>query len=273
MIKKNNWINYIAMTGVGILFVFPLYWILISSFKTDLEISQFPPKMFPEVFQFKNYQIVWKLMNFSSAFKNSIFVSFTNTFLNVILATMGGYALAKKRVIGAKILLPIIISTLIMPPAAMILPNYFIISKIGLYDNLWGIILPFAVSTFGIFFMRNYIADVPNELIEAARIDGAGEYRILFTLIMPLIKPALVTLTLISFVNNWNAFTMPLVLISSESKFTLPLRQAMMVKATDSPSWALVLAGTVLAIMPIVILFLLTQKHFVKGVMDGAVKG
>lgn len=258
---------------VAVAFVFPLVWILFSSFKTDLEIGKFPPALFPAQWKMTNYSIVWELMNFGAAFRNSLFVSTVGTVFNVLLAALAGYALCKGNVWGAKIFLPLIVGTLVVPPASMILPNYFIISKIGLYDSLWGLILPFAVSSFGIFFMRNYLEGVSNELIEAARIDGAGEFRIFFSIILPVAKPAIASLSIISFVNNWNAFTMPLVLLKSEEKFTLPLRQAYMARATDNPSWVLILAATCLAVLPVVFIFLALQKQFVTGVMEGAVKG
>lgn len=271
--KKRDLPSYLALSIGALAFVFPLAWILLSSFKNDLDLGSFPPTLLPRSWHPENYSIVWGMMNFGQAFWNSLFVASLGTILNVLLAAMAGYALCKRSVWGARIFLPVIVATLVVPPAAMILPNYFIISKIGLYDSLWGLILPFAVSSFGIFFMRNYLEGIPNELLEASRMDGAGEFRIFARIVMPVARPALVTLSIISFVNNWNAFTMPLVLLKSERLFTLPLRQAYMARATDNPSWALVLAATCLAVMPVIVIFLALQRQFVHGVMDGAVKG
>lgn len=258
---------------VALAFLFPLAWILLSSFKTDLEMAAYPPRLFPAGLRLQNYGIVWGMMRFGRAFLNSLFVSGAATALNVLLAALAGYALCKRSVWGARVFVPIIVGTLVVPPAAMILPNYFIISRIGLYDSLWGLILPFAVTSFGIFFMRNYLEGLPDELLEAARIDGAGEWLIFRRVVLPTSRPALASLGIISFVNNWNSFTMPLVLLKSEERFTLPLRQAYMARATDNPSWVLVLAATCLAVLPVVFVFLALQRHLVRGVMEGAVKG
>lgn len=169
-------------------------------------------------------------------------------------------------------MLSTVIATMIVPPTVLILPNFFIIDRLGMSDSLIGLILPFGVTSFGIFFMKQYMDDVPTSIIESARIDGCGDFKILFKIIFPLIIPGVATLGLIEFVNNWNSFVMPLVLLKTESKFVLPLKLAALSTATDVPSWGLILAGNVLTIMPIVILFLLLQKFFIKGIMDGAVK-
>ncbi len=265
--------SFALLAVLGLAFLFPLAWIFLSSFKTDLELGSYPPSLFPAQWRIENYVRVWGMLDFGAAFWNSLFVSVVGTALNVLLGAMAGYALCKRNVWGGRILLPLIVGTLVVPPAAMILPNFFIISRIGLYDSLWGLVLPFAVSSFGIFFMRNYLEGVPNELLEAAWMDGVGEFGIFFRIILPVARPALGTLAIISFVNNWNAFTMPLVLLKSERLFTLPLRQAYMARATDNPSWVLILAATCLAVAPVIVLFLALQKQFVRGVMDGSVKG
>lgn len=264
---------YTALILFSLFFLLPLFWILLSSFKTDLEYVSKPIVWLPKALQWENYAYVWQILDVFNAFRNSLIISVSTTVLNVYLGALSGYTLAKKQVMFKNPLIFIIIITMMVPPVAMILPNFFIITKIGLYDNLLGLILPFAVNTFGIFFMYNYIQSIPDSLIEAARIDGSGELMIFHRIILPTIKPAIVTLSIISFVNAWNSFTMPLVLLRSENLYTLPLRLSAMIKATDSPIWVYILAATVISIVPIIVIFLLLQRHFVKGVMDGAVKG
>ncbi len=254
-------------------FMLPLYWLLVSSVKTDREITTFPPTFWPEHWEWSNFPNIWDRLDFTQTFMNSIIVSVSATILITFFATMAGYALSKKRILGKNFLFMILVGTMTVPPPALLLPLYFIIIKLGMYDSLISLVLPFAVTVFGIFFMKQYIDDIPDELIEAARIDGAGEFRIFFQLVVPLIKPALTTLVIIEFVNNWNSFTMPLVLLQSADKYTLPLKLAMLSNESVAIPWSQILAANALTIVPVVVLFIVLQRYFIKGIMDGAVKG
>lgn len=273
MKKINKYIDPIIMTVLLIIFIIPLYWLLIGSFKSNMEFNQIPPTFWPEKFELSNYTRAWKQLNFKTAFLNSIYVTVSCTLLNVILGTLAGYVLSKKDIFGKKTILALIVGTLIIPPAVLLLPLYFIITKMGMYDSLTGLILPFAVNAYTIYFMKQYIDGIPDELIEAAHIDGIGEIGLINKIIFPLITPAIVTVSLINFVGNWNSFTMPLVLLRSDNKFTLPLKQALLSNSTDVNEWPLILAATVLSIIPVLIVFIGAQKFFVKGIMEGAVKG
>jgi ABC-type glycerol-3-phosphate transport system permease component len=273
---KNNGkmiFNYIVMVALILLFLIPLYWLITGSLKSNFEFNLVPPTLFPEKFVFGNYKTAWTQLGFNQAFKNSMIVTVSTTVLNMITGTLAGFILSKKKIPGGKIILALIVSVLIVPPAVLLLPLYFIIVKMGMYDSLWAIIIPFAANAFTIFFMKQYIDDIPDDLVEAARIDGLGEFGVILKIITPLSTPALVTVALINFVGNWNAFTMPLVLLRSNDKFTLPLKQAKMANATDVNQWTLILAATVLSIIPVLIIFIGSQRYFVKGIMEGAVKG
>ncbi len=273
--KKNSKMifNYVIMFGLISLFLIPLYWLLAGSFKSNFEFNLVPPTMFPKEIIFGNYSTAWTQLGFNKAFQNSMIVTISTTVLNMITGTLAGFILSKKKIPGGKIILALIVSVLIVPPAVLLLPLYFMIVKLGLYDTLSAIIFPFAANAFTIFFMKQYIDDIPNDLIEAARIDGVGEFGLIPKVIVPLSTPALVTVALINFVGNWNAFTMPLVLLRSNEKFTLPLKQAKMANATDVNQWTLILAATVLSILPVLVIFIGSQRYFVKGIMEGAVKG
>lgn len=255
------------------IFLLPLYWLFISSVKTTSEITSFPPTFWPNHFEWSNFTLIWDRLDFTQTFMNSIIVSVSTTVLSTLFGAMAGYALSKKRIFGKNVLFQLLIGTMTVPPAVLLLPLFFIIIKFGFYDSLLSLILPFGVTVFAIFFMKQYIDDVPDELLEAARIDGCNEFRIFFQIVMPLIKPALTTLVIIEFVNNWNSFAMPLVLLQSEEKFTLPLKLAMLSSETVAIPWSQILAANVLTILPVVILFILLQRYFIKGIMDGAVKG
>ncbi|EOD01810.1 carbohydrate ABC transporter permease [Caldisalinibacter kiritimatiensis] len=273
MRKKRDLIIKVVLYALTILFLIPIYWLIVSSLKTDSEITRFPPTFWPEIMNIKNFPYVWKYLHFTKTFMNSIIVSISTTILIVIFSTMAGYAFAKKEFVGRKFLMTVLIGTMTIPATVLLLPLFFIITKLGMYDKLISLIFPFGVTVFGIFFMKQYIEDIPDALIEAARIDGCGEFRIFFTIILPLLKPAITSLTIIEFVNNWNSFTMPLVLLKTPEKFTLPLRLGMLAKETVAVPWSQIMAANVLTVIPVVIVFLLLQKYFIKGIMSGSVKG
>ncbi|ALS24294.1 MULTISPECIES: carbohydrate ABC transporter permease [Paenibacillus] len=270
---NKKWIPTIILWAIGLVFFLPLYWLFASSLKSDLEITQFPPTFWPHTLEWSNYPKIWEALKFSTTFTNSIIVSVSCTALVVVFSSMAGYAFSKKQFMGKNALFILLIATMTVPPTVLLLPIYFIITKIGLYDSLASLILPFGVTVFGIFFTKQYIDDVPTEMLEAARIDGSGEFRLFFQIVLPLIKPAITTLTIIEFVHNWNSFTMPLVLLQSEDKFTIPLRLALLAQENIAIPWSRILAANVLSLIPVLILFLSVQKQFVKGLMAGAVKG
>ena len=270
--RKYHTQAYIFIVLIALIFLLPLYWLVVSSIKPDIDILKNPPSFVPLKVTFEHYVNAWKRLDYIRTFMNSFIVSSVTTALIILFSTMAGYVMSKKQFAGKKMMLSTVIATMIVPPTVLILPNFFIIDRLGMSDSLIGLILPFGVTSFGIFFMKQYMDDVPTSIIESARIDGCGDFKILFKIIFLLIIPGVATLGLIEFVNNWNSFVMPLVLLKTESKFVLPLKLAALSTATDVPSWGLILAGNVLTIMPIVILFLLLQKFFIKGIMDGAVK-
>ncbi len=264
--------SYILLGLAAVMFAFPLYWIVACSLKSDFEMAMIPPTLFPHELHFENFVSIWARIQFPKVFINSIFVSLSATVFILLFSSMAGYVLSKKRLAINKPFMGVLISTMIVPPTVLLIPLQHIITSIGLGNNLWGLILPFSVTSFGIIFLKQYIDDIPTALVEAAKIDGAGEYYTFFKIIFPLTKPALATLATIEFVNNWNSFTVPLVLIKDSAKYTLPIKLSYVLKSTDVMSWSSTLAGNVLAIIPIYVLFLLVQKWFVNGIAGG-VKG
>ncbi|ALS27134.1 sugar ABC transporter ATP-binding protein [Paenibacillus sp. 32O-W] len=263
----------IVLWTIGILFLLPLYWLFVSSLKSDSEITRFPPTYWPETFVWSNFPEIWEQLNFHVSFSNSFIVSVPTVFLTVLFSSMAGYAFSKKRFLGREALFTFLIATMTVPPTVLLLPLYFIITKMGMFDSLIGLIIPFSVTVFAIFFTKQYIDDIPTDMLEAAKVDGSGDFRTFFTIIIPLIRPALTALIIIDFVQNWNSFTMPLVLLQSEDKFTIPLKLALMSQDTVATPWSKILAANLLSLMPVLILFLAMQKHFVAGLMAGSVKG
>ncbi|MDQ0913927.1 carbohydrate ABC transporter permease [Paenibacillus sp. V4I5] len=271
--KNKNVLPTITLWAIGIVFLIPIYWVLVSSLKSDEDIVKFPPTFFPDTLVWNNYPDIWSKLNFGVTFTNSLVVAVPTVILTVLFSSMAGFAFSKKRFLGRDVLFSGLIATMIIPPTVLMLPVYFIITKLGMFDSLLGLILPFSVSVFAIFFTKQYIDDIPDEMLEAAKMDGAGDFRTFVQIIIPLIRPAITALVIIDFVQNWNSFTMPLVLLQSESHFTLPLKLAMMLSNSDNVPWSKILAANVLSLIPALAVFLVLQKQFVNGLMAGAVKG
>ena len=261
----------IVLLVMAALWLLPLYWMGVSAFKTDAEITRPTPTFWPRRWTGRNFVRIWR--GFQRPLLNSIIVSGTCTILIVIFSAMAGYVLAKKNFWGRRGFLTLIVSTMLIPPSVLIVPLYCIIVSIGLFDTLAGLILPFSVTAFGVFLMRQFAMDIPDELIESARIDGCGDWTIFWRIVVPLLRPAMAVLAIIEFVNNWNAFTMPFVLVSSAEKKTLQLALADIRMAYEITPWGEVMAGATLTILPIIILFLIFQRRIIGSIMRGAVKG
>jgi len=260
-----------ALVLVAVIMLLPLYWMLISAFKTDAEITRSPPTLWPRSWVWGNFTAIWA--RFLRPGFNSLVVSGACTALIVLFSTLAGYALAKKHFVGRRAFFVVLVGTMLIPPAVLIVPLYCVISAVGLVDTLTGLVLPFAVTAFGIFLMRQFAAEIPDSLLESARIDGWGEFMIFWRVVLPLLKPAMAVLAIIEFVNNWNAFTVPFVLINTESKYTLQLALAGLRKGYEITPWSHVMAGSVLTVIPIIVLFLFFQRGIIRHIMRGALKG
>jgi ABC-type glycerol-3-phosphate transport system permease component len=254
-------------------FLLPLYWLIATSFMGSAEITALTRPLFPRSFKWDNYAFVFVFLKFQRTFANSLFTSTATTLLILATASMAGYAFAKKRFVGSRVLMGLLVGTMAIPPTVLLLPLFFVINKIGLFDTLWGLILPFGTTIFGIYFMRQYIADIPDALLESAKIDGAGEWTAFTRIVLPLLTPAFVSLSIIEFVNNWNSFTMPLVLLKSPERFTLPLMLGLLSQKSVEMDWGHVMAANVMAIAPVFVVYVALQRYIVKGIMQGAVKG
>jgi len=204
-------------------------------------------------------------------FINSTIVGVAVTVGNILFCFMTGYAISRYRYIGRNILFYSVIFVLMIPAHITIIPLYLLIFKMGIYDTYWALILPFLVNPIGIFLVRQYVDTLPISMEEAARIDGAGEFRILFRIIMPLCKPALAVLAIQVFLTNWNSFLFPFILTSSESVRTLPVALALY-QGHQAIDWPHLMAGSSLAVIPVLAVFLVFQRHIVSGITAGAIK-
>jgi multiple sugar transport system permease protein len=264
--------TYVTLT-VGLLFVvMPFVWMVLGSFKTDAENRQVPPTWWPENFTFDNYVELFQRLDFPTYFFNSILVAIAVTLGNLVFCSMLGYALAKMEFRGKRLLFALVLGMLIVPAMVTFVPLFVLVSNLGLVNTYPGLILPFLVGPVGVFLMRQFMLEIPDELLDAARVDGAGELRTFRSVVLPLTGPALATLGLLTFLGSWNSFLWPLVVAQGEDKYTLPVALALVSVGQNETRYGLLLAGAVVVVTPIVLLFVRLQRYFVEGIAVTGIK-
>ncbi|MGO4535808.1 carbohydrate ABC transporter permease [Leifsonia sp. 2MCAF36] len=264
---------YAVLIVLALAVILPLAWILLTSFKTDSDAISNPYSAFPNPFSTEAYttlssgqQPVFRW------FLNSLAAAALQTVLILVTASMAAYALARLEFWGKRIVFGLIISTLLVPPVIFLIPNYLIVQNLGWLDTLWAITIPGAASAFGVFFLRQFFVGLPAEIEEAARIDGAGDVRIFLQIVLPLARPALATLAVLSFLANWNDFLWPVYVLLSPENLTLQPGLSQL-QGAYSTHYAIVMAGAVIASVPVLILFFFAQKQIVESVATSGVKG
>lgn len=240
---------------------------LLSAFKTPAELVSF--SILPESFNFDNFTTVIRSSQFIRWYANSLLIASAVTLCVLIFSAMAGYALAKYRFTGRKIIFLLILSTMMIPLEMLVIPWYILGNAFA--DTYLGIALPGLISAFGIFLMKQAAEQVPDSLIEAARVDGAGEFRILFTIVLPLLKPACASLGIFAFLGNWNAFLWPLIITDSADMFTLPVGLQYF-SGQHTAQHHLIMAGSSLTVIPVLIVFIFLQKHIIRGVALTGIK-
>ena len=263
--------SVIILIAVVLFFLFPLYWIITGSFKNNAEITAREPIWFPMSPTMENYMELFDNPAFLWLF-NIIFISAAAMLLTCITASLAGYALGKKRFIGRGVLFTIIICAMALPKQVIVIPLAQLMTFLNLKDTLWAVILPTVGWPFGVFLMKQFSESIPTEILEAARVDGAGELRTFASVVFPMIKPGIGALAIFTFVNTWNDYFLQLVMLISEEQWTLPLAIANM-QGEMSTDYGLIMAGAALASVPIIIVFIAFQKYFTQGIAMGAVKG
>lgn len=263
--------SVIILVAMVLFFLFPLYWIVTGSFKDRIEITAREPIWFPMDPTVENYAKLFDNPAFLWLF-NIIFISAAAMILTCITASLAGYALGKKRFIGRGVLFTIIICAMALPKQVIVIPLAQLMTFLNLKDTLWAVILPTVGWPFGVFLMKQFSESIPTEILEAARVDGAGELRTFASVVFPMIKPGIGALAIFTFVNTWNDYFLQLVMLITEEKWTLPLAIANM-QGEMSTDYGLIMAGAALASVPIIIVFIAFQKYFTQGIAMGAVKG
>lgn len=269
--QNYNWIIYTILIILSAFMLFPVLWVLSSSLKTGSELFSWPPTIFPNDITFENYITAFREANFGRYFINTVFVTVVATAITLIINTMSGYALAKFRFKGSTVILILFLSTLMIPLEALMIPMFAVLRALGLYNTIWGIIIPPAATPTGVFLIRQYIVSLPDEMLEAAKIDGANEWQIFIKVIIPLAKPVIATLTIFSVMWRWQDYIWPLIAISDSRLYTLELAIANFV-GEYSVDWGPLLAMAVVTMIPMIIVFLFFQRFFVQGIMATGVK-
>ncbi len=259
---------------VSVVTVFPLYWMISSSVKPASELQEVPQSLIPKHPTTSGYRTVFDVVPFAHDFLNSMFISSVATASVLLTSLLAGYVFAKYRFRGRDLMFWTVVSTMFMPPIVTLVPLYWMVSSLGLSDTYLGVLLPWLANAFGIFLMRQFIVDVPNELIEAARVDGASELRIVLQIVAPMVRPGLVTLAVFAFVYYWNNFLWPLSILQSTEKFPVVLGLSQLLSYNTSVQYQnVVMAGTLIASLPTLVIFVLAQRTFIPGIASSGVKG
>jgi multiple sugar transport system permease protein len=262
-----------AILIVGLLVVVgPFIWMALSSFKPEAEIRASPPTWWPQTWTLANYHDLFSRLDFPRFFTNSVIVALLVTAGNLLFCSLLGYALAKLDFPGRKALFLTVLGMLMVPGMVLFVPQFVLISNMGLANSYAGLVLPFLAGPFGVFLMRQFLLSIPDDLIEAARMDGAGEWRIFWRVVLPLCRPALATLGILTFLTSWNNFLWPLVVATTSDKYTLPVALALFSVGQNRTDFGLLLAGAVVVVLPVLIVFLVLQRHFMRGIATTGLK-
>jgi ABC-type glycerol-3-phosphate transport system permease component len=268
-----NAVLYLALIGISIFMILPFVWMISTSFKLPQDVFGFPPVIVSARSTLINYQYLFQQKNLLLIVWNTFFVAASSTLISLLFCSLGGYGFSKFKFPGRSLLFGLLLATMIIPGAVTMVPSFVLMRWFGWYNTFWPLIVPGAANAFGIFFMRQYISSINDELIDAGRIDGAGEFGIYWRVIMPIITPGLTSLGLIFFMSSWNNYLGPLIYLKSPDKFTLPLAIFSFGGAVGLTNYNGQMAMSVISIIPLLIIFLAFQRRFVEGITAGAVKG
>ncbi|MGW6459477.1 carbohydrate ABC transporter permease [Streptomyces sp. NPDC055078] len=263
------------LLGVGlVLMATPFLWMALSAFKTKPELAASPPVWIPTEWTLANFRELLDLLDLPAYFLNSTIVATLVTVSNLLFCSMLGYALAKLNFAGRGKVFGLVLGALMVPGNLMLLPLFVLMSKMQLIDSYAGLVLPFAAGAFGVFLMRQFMLSVPDELLEAARLDGAGEWYIFWRIVMPLVKPALATLAILTFLQSWNNFVWPLISTNDPDKYTLPVALATFATDPNRANGAngVLMAGSFLVVLPVLLVFAVLQRHFTQGIATAGLK-
>lgn len=265
------WINTVMVIG-AVLTAFPLLWMLSLSFMPTGAAGHFPPPLLPHEPTLENYRHMFADYRAGRYLFNSTLVATAATVLSLLFNTTAGYAFAKLRFRGRDKVFRALLGALVIPGQVAMIPLFALVKELGLVSTYGGVIVPAMASVFGIFLVRQYAMSIPEDLLEAARIDGASELRIFWSVVVPLLKPILVTLAILTFMGTWNDFMWPLIVLTEQKLYTLPVALAGLSREHVQDN-ELMMAGAVITVVPVLVLFLALQRYYIAGILAGGVKG
>lgn len=261
---------HLVLTLLGLFMAIPFIWMLLTSLKHLSEVGL--PNWLPSHYQWHNYAEVFKVISFGRFYFNSLFIAAWITFLQVLTSAMAAFSFSRMRWPGRDKFFVLYLATMMLPGLVMVIPNYQLMIRLHLVNTFTGLILPAAFTPFGVFLMRQFMLTIPQSLDEAARIDGAGSWRLFWDIILPLSRPGLITLTIFTFIGSFQNFFWPLVMLKSHSRYTLPIG-LLYFDSTQGQTTNLLMAAVTMSIIPMVLVFIVLQKYIVSGIQIGAVKG
>jgi multiple sugar transport system permease protein len=261
-----------ALMLISVLTLMPLAWMVSASLMAPGEASRFPPPLLPQTPTLANYRELFATVGIGRQFINSLVMATGATALSMTFNVAAGYAFAKLRFAGRERLFRTLLGALVIPAQVTMMPLFLMLERMGLVNTLPGVLVPWLAGVFGIFLVRQYALSIPDELLEAARVDGASEWRIFRDIVLPLLGPVLITLALLSFLGAWNDFMWPLIVLSDRDLQTLPVALAALSREHVSDT-ELMMAGAVVTVLPVLVLFLALQRYYMQGLLMGSVKG
>ncbi|HEV7921912.1 MAG TPA: carbohydrate ABC transporter permease [Thermoanaerobaculia bacterium] len=268
----NRVVLHTALAVGALITLFPLFWMLSASFMSSGEATQLPPHLVPHAATVDQYRQLFIRLNLGRAFLSSATIALIVTAGSVLFSSMAGYAFAKLRFPGRQRMFGVLLVALVIPPQVGMLPLFLFMKQLHLVNTYWGVIIPSLATVFGIFLIRQFMLSVPQELLEAARLDGAGELRIYWSVVLPLARPILATLATFMFMSTWNDFMWPLIILSGQEHHTLPVAIANLV-GEHVQDVELMMASSVVTVGPVLLLFIVLQRYYIAGIMAGSVKG
>jgi len=275
MMKKSGLRRGIGIAFIfllGIVFAFPFFWMFVTAVKPVEEVFAYPPLLWPSELRLENFAESMRGNNFGVFFKNSSIVTVIATIITVFINLLAGYAFAKFKFKGKEFFFMIVLSTLMIPIQVTMIPNYIIVSRLKLLNTYAGLILPTCAEAFGLFLSRQFISEIPTELIEAARIDGTSEFKIFSKIILPNCRSLLSVLVIFTVMWRWNDFQWPLIILSDSSMYTVQIGLSMM-RGTQYINWNMLMSASLIVTLPVLTVFLIFQKKFIQGIASTGIKG
>ena len=270
---RQRGLAYLLLTVGLVVMVAPFLWMVLGSIKTPDELVRTPPTWLPANPTLGNYRRLFDELDFPRYFLNSTIIAGVTTLSNLLFCSMVGYGLAKLHFAGRDKLFALILGTMMVPGGVTLVPLFVLISKLNLVNTLAGVILPGTVSAFGVFLMRQFILGIPDDLLDAARIDGASEFRTFWQIVLPLVTPALATLGILTFLGSWNDFLWPLIVLTDDAKYNLPVALATFAIGQHSSDNGMLMAGSLVIIIPVLVVFVALQRYFTQGIAMTGLKG